>query len=88
MESENKFWLLVIILFIIAKLIWGNNPERANKTLKIEQISEVKFTGLKFLNCGINSFYSTGFKGIKNGVPVEGSVCEGLIIKGSLIRYD
>lgn len=45
-------------------------------------------TGYKFFSCGKEDFYHTGFKAVKNGTPISGTICRGLFLKGATVRYD
>ncbi len=87
MKLEHIVFGVIIILFIGLKFLIGNSPTEAKKVLDIEGYEKVSFTGYKLFACG-NYFHSTGFKGLKNGKEVSGTVCSGLLFKGSLIKYN
>ena len=81
----NKFCLL----FLLACLMSSGTSERdAQKALSAMGFTEIKTTGYKPFSCGKNDFFHTGFKA-KNplGQTVTGTVCSGLLIKDSTVRF-
>lgn len=65
------------------------NEDGATKALHGAGYTEVHLTGYRWLMCGKDDTYATGFeaKG-PTGVKVTGVVCAGLMFKGSTIRLD
>lgn len=81
--------LLVVVVFIILLCIgFGVTDEAtAARILESEGITDVRFTGYDAFACSEGDWYHTGFEGIRNGKPVSGVVCSGLLLKASTVRY-
>ena len=78
-----------LILIVLLMLPSCTNEAKARRILEAEGIKQIKITGFRFFICDSKEdWYSTGFRGIKNGREVSGAVCDGLIFKGATIRYD
>jgi len=80
----------VALIVIVAILLMSGctSEKEAKKALESESYTHIKYTGYHFFACSKDDFFHTGFKArnSKNKV-VEGTVCSGLIFKGSTIRY-
>lgn len=51
--------------------------------------TDIQITGYKFFSCSEDDFQHTGFTAIgPTGKPVNGTVCSGLFLKNSTIRYE
>ena len=76
--------VLIIALFFSA----CTNKEDAENALMNEGMTNIKITGYSFFTCSKDDFYHTGFTAINSkGRKVEGTVCSGILFKGSTIRY-
>lgn len=76
-------------LLIISILCLGactQEPYQLRKILQAEGITNIELTGYSLFGCSDNDTFKTGFKGIKNGVPIEGVVCSGWL-KEPTVRY-
>ena len=78
---------LFIILFASLMLTGCVNAEKATSLLEAEGYENIEITGYNFLECSGDDFYHTGFTATKNGRVVEGTVCAGILFKGSTIRF-
>ena len=65
------------------------NADSARRVLEENGYSDIQMTGYRFFMCGKEDFYHSGFaaKG-PTGRSVSGVVCQGLLFKGSTIRFD
>ena len=79
-----KPWFLIPIIFLPG----CTKPDKATYILKRDGYEEIRITGYRFFACSRDDFYHTGFVARKNGEIVNGVVCEGLLFKGSTIRFD
>lgn len=78
---------LAAALLTIAAISVGCTDEKgAYRVLTADGVTDIQFTGFSPSLCGSDDILSTGFKGYKNGSPVSGAVCSGLM-KGYTIRY-
>jgi len=78
--------VLIICIFLF---VFGCTDEKGTKALlEQEGYSKVQMTGLNFLSCSQNDWYSTGFIAYKNNKRLSGTVCKGLLFKGKTIRFD
>ena len=65
-----------------------SNSNDAVRVLQENGYKNIQTTGYKFFACGRDDFYSTGFVAPSvNGTEVNGTVCSGLLFKGSTIRF-
>lgn len=79
---------------IVLCLIFGlfflscTNPSGAKEALEAEGFENVQITGFKWFSCSKDDFFHTGFTATgRNGKPISGTVCEGLLFKGRTIRF-
>lgn len=79
-----KYFLFVPILILTA----CTDPSSVSKYAKMEGWDKYELTGYKWFSCSDDDFYSSGFKATKNGVEFTGTVCSGLLFKGSTLRMD
>lgn len=77
----------IILILGILVLVGCTNAEEATRVLKLDGVADIKITGYAWFSCGDHDFYHTGFSGTRNGQPITGVVCSGLIFKASTIRY-
>lgn len=82
-----KLSLAVLVGYGILRLSTCTDTQGATQVLLQNGYEQIEITGYDFFSCGEGDFYSTGFKAVKNGKPVSGTVCAGLF-KGKTIRYD
>jgi hypothetical protein len=86
MFNNIKYVLIVVIVSV--GLIGCTSPADAERALKSEGMTNIKVTGYNFFACSKDDFYHTGFTATNFlGNNVEGTVCSGLLFKGSTIRY-
>jgi hypothetical protein len=75
-------WIILLVF------VGCSDPVKAKQVLEEQGYVNVQTTGCKFLACGTDDWYSTGFTAtIPNGSTVSGTVCTGLIFKGSTVRF-
>lgn len=76
--------ILIAVLFLTA----CSNPEDARRTLNAAGYTDIKTQGYAMFSCGSDDFYATKFSA-KNpaGNDTKGTVCSGLLIKGSTVRH-
>lgn len=78
----------LLILAATLGLVACTDAPGAERALKQAGYSHVEITGYAWFDCEEKEQYATGFKALgPTGVPVEGSVCAGLL-KGNTIRLD
>jgi len=80
-------FLLLITIGLCFKPFACTRNEHAKEILEIDGYTNIEFTGYSWFACGERDSFHTGFKALKNGKIVEGTVCEGLIFKNATIRY-
>jgi len=83
----NKRTLSIVALLGIFTLSACTDKKEAIRVLENDGFTNVKVTGYNFFACSKDDFYHTGFVGTKNNRRIKGTVCSGLIFKGSTIRY-
>jgi len=84
----NKTKILASAVLLAALLCGCTNEGKAFEALDNEGFTDIKFTGYQFFECGKDDTYHTGFTAKNsNGKTVTGTVCGGLLFKGSTIRY-
>ena len=59
----------------------------AKRVLKQQGYTNIDFTGYSWMGCSKDDAYHTGFIAVLNGRRIEGTVCSGLLFKGSTIRF-
>jgi hypothetical protein len=83
-----KMFKLSLLAAIVAGLTGCTSQHDAEKALGSEGMTNIKVTGYHFFACSKDDFYHTGFTATNFlGKNVEGTVCSGLLFKGSTIRY-
>ena len=79
---------LLLASLVVSLLTACTNPQKAEKVLTSQGYKDIKITGYNFAACSKDDWYHTGFTAISpNGSLVEGTVCEGLLFKGSTVRF-
>lgn len=64
------------------------DQKEAERVLKMNGYTDIEYTGYSWFDCSETDFYATGFKAVgPTGVPAKGTVCSGLFIKGTTIRF-
>jgi uncharacterized protein with NRDE domain len=78
-----------IFLLVFIVLIQGcTNRNHAYKALNSLGYTDIQYTGYNFFECSDDDFYHTGFRAKNpNGKLVTGTVCSGLLFKGSTVRF-
>jgi hypothetical protein len=92
MDDDTKGGLLALLLIVIVggliALFAGVTDEgTAARILDAEGVTQIEYTGYDWAACGMDGWYRTGFTGLRNGKPVRGVVCSGLLFKASTVRY-
>ena len=77
----------ILIILMISLFIGCTNQKEARRVLEMEGLTDIQFTGYSWFTCSKDDFYHTGFSGIRNSKRVEGTVCSGLWLRGSTVRY-
>lgn len=78
----------VFIVIIFSFLFSCTSESDAKRALEAESFTDIEITGWNYLSCGKEDFYRTGFCATNTAKKrVCGTVCSGLIFKGSTIRY-
>lgn len=81
----KKILLLVLAVFAFSGCV---NKDDAEKALANQGFTNVRVTGYNLFACSKDDFYHTGFTATNiQGNTVSGTVCSGLIFKGSTIRW-
>lgn len=83
--GEGVKFITVLACAII--LTACTNQDDAMRALKAEGFTDIEFTGYDWFACSEDDFYHTGFVATKNGNRADGTVCSGLLFKGSTIRW-
>lgn len=78
------------ISLVLAMLIAGcTDSNHATKVLQQAGYTNIQITGYNWMACSEDDLYHTGFAATgPTGVAVTGTVCAGLLFKGSTIRMD
>lgn len=86
--------IFVVMLFIFirgccAPILWQDKTG-TEELLNSLGYNEVEFTGYGWFKCSDDDFYQTGFivTDPSTEEQLSGTVCDGLIFKGSTIRWD
>lgn len=81
----KKLILLALATFALASC---TDADEAKRVLEAQGFKNIEITGYNFFGCSKDDTFHTGFIAIgQNGQAVEGTVCSGLIFKGSTIRF-
>lgn len=79
---------LAIIVALSAFVLLGCTDEPgARRVLESMGFTDITITGWRWLSCGEEDGWRTGFRARLNGRQVSGVVCSG-IFKGQTIRFD
>lgn len=84
----NPFVVVSVILMLCigAAFIGITDKSAVDEYAKVEGWTDVKLTGYSFFACSKDDWYHTGFEAKKNGIPIKGTVCSGLLFKGKTLR--
>lgn len=78
---------LLFVSLLLASACTDNN--HAKSILESQEYKDINFTGYAWFSCSKDDFYHTGFTATApNGSKVSGTVCAGLLFKGSTVRFD
>ncbi len=81
--------LLIVMAAAFLFILSGcTKPEATKRILEREGYQEISITGYRWFSCSDDDFWQTGFVAKKNGQIVRGTVCAGLLFKGSTVRFD
>ena len=80
----------VIIIILAAMFVSGcTDAPKATAVLTAQGYKNIQITGYNFFACSKDDFYHTGFTAISpNGQSVSGTACQGLLFKGTTLRFD
>ncbi len=83
---------LLLVMLLVLTMSCNSctiNEKDFNRLMQQEGISNIQNLGHVYTGCADSDNLATGFKGIKNGVPVKGIVCgdNSWGGKGYTIRY-
>jgi hypothetical protein len=75
-------------LFLLLALTGCTHESTARRVLEDNGYTDIKITGYRFMMCGKDDSFSTGFEATSPAKKrVTGAVCEGWT-KGATIRFD
>lgn len=79
---------LTLALILALALSSCTNEKDARRALEAQGFKSIEITGYNFFGCGKDDSYHTGFIAVGlDGKPVEGTVCSGLLFKGTTVRF-
>lgn len=82
-----KFIKMLFIIGLLFILSGCTDEYGAKEVLKKQGYNNIQITGYDMFSCSKDDFFSTGFIAEKDGQKIEGTVCGGLLFKGSTIRF-
>lgn len=78
----------VAMLFLIMFLVSCTDEKEATRVLEAQGYTNIQITGYSYFGCDKHDTYHTGFVATGlNGKEIKGTVCSGLLFKGSTIRF-
>lgn len=79
----------IIFAVLFATITAGcTNEPKATEILQKNGYTNIEMTGYNPFACSEDDFYHTGFKAKSiSGQIIEGTVCGGILFKGSTIRF-
>ena len=79
---------LLILAVVSVALLSCTNAKEATRVLQAQGFKNIEITGYNFFGCGKGDKVHTGFTAVGlDGQRIEGTVCSGLIFKGSTVRF-
>ncbi|ANT40444.1 hypothetical protein KMI12_121 [Klebsiella phage KMI12] len=79
----------ILITALAFMMIGCTDADNATRVLENAGFTEVDITGYKFFSCSEDDFQHTGFKAVgPTGKTVKGTVCSGIFLKNSTIRFE
>jgi hypothetical protein len=79
----------ILITALAFMMIGCTDADNAQRVLENAGYSDVHITGYSFFSCSEDDFQHTGFTAVgPSGKPVNGTVCSGLFLKNSTIRFE
>jgi hypothetical protein len=85
----KKLTKAIILTSSIYCLFGCTNDSKATSVLAAQGYTNIQTTGYNFMACSKGDFYNTGFSAKSpTGQQINGTVCSGLLFKGSTIRFD
>lgn len=80
---------MVLAFAAVVLLVGCTDRPGATSTLRAQGYTDVEITGWRPFTCSEDDWYRTGFVARSpSGGFVSGTVCRGLIMKGSTLRFD
>lgn len=81
---KKIFWLIAVVM-----MAGCTDGDKATSVLSAQGYKNIQITGYNPFACSQDDFYHTGFSAITpSGQQVSGTVCSGVMFKGSTIRFD
>lgn len=79
----------ILIAALAFMMVGCTDADNATRVLENAGFTDIQITGYKFFSCSEDDFQHTGFRAIgPAGKPVDGTVCSGILLKNSTIRYE
>lgn len=80
---------IALTMLAMSILLVGCTDESSVKRYaEAEGWESYEITGYRYFGCSEDDFYHTGFKATRNGRSFSGTVCKGLLFRGSTLRLD
>lgn len=77
-----------VLLALTALLFSCSDATEAERVLRENGYQNIQTQGYDFFKCGRDDWYATKFQATApGGTEVTGTVCSGLLFKGSTIRF-
>ena len=77
------------LMAAVAALTGCVDATKATAVLQGQGYKDVQITGYNAFACSQDDFYHTGFEATApSGQRISGTVCSGIMFKGSTIRFD
>lgn len=85
---KTKLLSLTAAVFLVASLSACTDQSEANRVLKMNGYTDIQYDGYGWFQCSESDTFATSFKAKSpTGETVKGTVCSGIFIKGSTIRF-
>ena len=85
----KKLIMAMMLVGCICLLSGCTDAPKATSVLTAQGYQNIRITGYNWMACSKGDFYHTGFSAKSpNGTQVNGTVCSGLLFKGSTVRLD
>ena len=77
-----------ILFIVVLVLLCACDEKSVESYARSHEWDHYEITGYRFFACSKEDFYQTGFIATKNGKSFTGTVCKGLLWRGSTLRLD